>query len=46
MVTEDSILTWHDELEDDKEWIRSAASKLIAWLNESSEEESSEEEDD
>lgn len=45
MITEESILTWHGELDDDKEWIRSACAKLVAWLNESSEEESGEEDD-
>lgn len=40
IVTEESILSWHDELDDDKEWIRSTLSKLIEWLNASSEEES------
>lgn len=46
ILAEDSILTWHDELETDKEWIKAAVSKLIAWLNESSEEESGDEEDE
>lgn len=46
VVTEDSIIQWHDDLDDDKECIKSALAKLIAWLNESSEDESSEEEDD
>lgn len=39
IITEESILSWHDELDDDKEWIRHSLTKLIAWLNESSEEE-------
>lgn len=43
IVTEESILSWHGDLEDDREWIRNSISKLIAWLNETSEEESSEE---
>lgn len=39
IITEKSILSWYDELDDDKEWIRQSLTKLIAWLNESSEEE-------
>lgn len=44
IITEESILSWHDELDDDKEWIRNSLSKLIEWLNASSEEESSDDE--
>lgn len=43
IITEESILSWHNELDDDKEWIRNTLKKLIEWLNASSEEE---EEDD
>lgn len=46
VINEDSIMQWHEDLDDDKEWIKSALEKLIAWLNESSEDESSEEEED
>lgn len=45
LITEDSILNWHDELDDSKDWIRTALSKLVAWLNESSEEESSDDDE-
>lgn len=45
IITEESILSWHDELDDDKEWIRNSLSKLIEWLNASSEEESSSDDD-
>lgn len=41
IITEESILSWHNELDDDKEWIRNSLEKLIEWLNASSEEESS-----
>lgn len=46
IITEESILSWHDELDDDKEWIRNSLSKLIEWLNASSEEEEEESSDD
>lgn len=46
VINEDSIMQWHEDLDDDKEWIKSALEKLIAWLNETSEDESSEEEED
>lgn len=39
IITEESILAWHDDLDDDKEWIRHSLKKLIDWLNESSDEE-------
>lgn len=39
IITEEGILAWHDDLEDDKEWIKQSLKKLIEWLNESSEEE-------
>lgn len=47
ILTEESILMWHDALEDDKEWVKSAVSKLVAWLEESSDDDddSSEDED-
>lgn len=32
-------MSWHDELDDDKEWVRRSLTNLIAWLNQSSEEE-------
>lgn len=38
IITEESILAWHDDLDDDKLWIRSSIQKLIDWLNETSEE--------
>lgn len=44
IITEESILSWHDELDDNKEWIRNSLTKLIEWLNTTSEEETSEEE--
>ncbi|XP_055303842.1 translation initiation factor eIF-2B subunit epsilon isoform X2 [Sitodiplosis mosellana] len=43
IITEESILSWHNELDDDKEWIRNSLIKLIEWLNASSEEEEEEE---
>lgn len=46
IVTEESILSWHGELDDDKEWIRNTLTKLIEWLNASSEEESSDDDGD
>lgn len=46
IITEESILSWHGELDDDKEWIRNTLSKLIEWLSASSEEESSGDNDD
>lgn len=44
IITEESILSWHSELDDDKEWIRNSLTKLIEWLSASSEEESGDEE--
>lgn len=46
IITEESILSWHDELDDDKEWIRNTLSKLIEWLNAASEEESSDDDEE
>lgn len=47
-VSEDSIRTWHSELDDDSEWLRAPLQKLIEWLDQSSEDDdgSSEEDDD
>lgn len=39
-------MSWHGELDDDKEWIRNSLAKLIEWLNASSEEESSSDDED
>jgi len=46
IISEQSILMWHEGLDDSKDWIRVSLSELINWLNESSEEESSDEEED
>ena len=39
-------MSWHNELDDDKEWIRNSLAKLIEWLNASSEEEDDEEDEE
>lgn len=45
IVTEDAILAWYGELDDGElAWMRKSLSKLVAWLEESSEEESEDEE--
>lgn len=44
VITEESILSWHNDLDNDKEWIRNSLTKLIQWLSASSEEESADEE--
>lgn len=46
IVSEDAILAWYGELDDDEmDWMRKSLSKLIAWLEESSEEESEDDDD-
>ncbi len=40
ILTEEAILAWHEELDEESAWIRSALTKLIEWLEQSSEEES------
>lgn len=41
LITEDAILQWHEDLDDDVEWLKVALKKLIEWLEASSDEESS-----
>lgn len=50
ILGEEAILAWHAALtaagEDDTRWVREALGKLVAWLEQSSDEEESSEEDD
>lgn len=52
MLTEDAILNWYKQLDtndndgNDNEWIRNALSKLIEWLEASSEEEDDDSDED
>lgn len=40
ILSEDAILMWHENLDEESAWIKSALTKLINWLEQSSEEES------
>lgn len=43
-MTEEAILSWNEDLDEESEWVKASISKLIAWLEESSDDETSEEE--
>ncbi|XP_055841052.1 translation initiation factor eIF-2B subunit epsilon-like [Episyrphus balteatus] len=45
-VSEEAIRMWHNELDDDSEWLKAPLQKLIEWLGQSSEGSSEEENDD
>lgn len=45
-VSEDAIRTWHDELDEDSEWLKAPLKKLIDWLDQASEGSSEEDDDD
>lgn len=45
-VSEEAIRMWHNELDDDVEWLKTPLKKLIEWLDQSSEGSSEEEDDD
>lgn len=47
ILSEDSILAWHNEIDGaSSEWLKNAMKKLVDWLMASSEEESSDDEND
>ncbi|XP_055383131.1 translation initiation factor eIF-2B subunit epsilon isoform X2 [Condylostylus longicornis] len=43
--SEDAILEWHNDLDEECGWLRNSLQKLVEWLNQTSEEESSEEDE-
>lgn len=42
ILTEEAILSWNEDLDEESEWVKASISKLVAWLEESSEEEDEE----
>uniref|UniRef100_U5EJL2 Translation initiation factor eIF2B subunit epsilon n=1 Tax=Corethrella appendiculata TaxID=1370023 RepID=U5EJL2_9DIPT len=45
LLTEDAILLWHEQISEESNWMKTSLAKLIAWLEQSSEEESSDDEE-
>lgn len=43
VISEEVILTWFEDLGDDKDWVSNSLKKLVEWLQQDSEEDSSEE---
>ncbi|CAO1410861.1 unnamed protein product [Diamesa tonsa] len=41
VITEDVILSWYSDLDEDKEWVKTSLKKIVEWLEQASEEEDS-----